>query len=87
MLESAASGTPTVAYRVPGVSDTVREGISGELVADGDVIGLSNAAENALARARLLSSAARQYAELYSWEVAADRWEALLKSSISGHLG
>ncbi|MCL5678505.1 MAG: glycosyltransferase family 4 protein [Candidatus Thermoplasmatota archaeon] len=87
MLESAASGTPTVAYRVPGVSDTVREGISGEMVADGDVTGLSDAAERALACAPLLSSAARQYAELYSWEVAADRWEAMLKLSISGHVG
>jgi phosphatidylinositol alpha-1,6-mannosyltransferase len=42
-LEAAASGLPTVAFRVGGVPDAVGEGISGALVASGDYAGLSAA--------------------------------------------
>lgn len=83
IMESAAAGTPTVAYRVPGVSETVRDGRTGKLVADGDIAGLSKAIENVLPLERQWSAAARQYAEQYSWESATDHWEAQLRKIIS----
>lgn len=87
VIESAAAGTPTVAYSVPGTSETVRDGSTGILVADGDVIGLSRAIERILIGGQQWSITSRQFAELYSWDASTDRWENTLESCISGSLG
>ena len=87
ILESAAAGTPTVAYRVQGVSETVRDGITGELVEDSDVYSLSRAVERAFTHGRQWSISARQHAELYSWETATDEWENILNSRVNTNLG
>jgi glycosyltransferase involved in cell wall biosynthesis len=42
LLESMACGTPMVSYRVGGVTDLVRPGITGYLAQPGDVMDLSN---------------------------------------------
>lgn len=39
-LEAAASGVPVAGYRVTGVVDAVQDGVTGSLVASGDVAGL-----------------------------------------------
>lgn len=83
ILESAAAGTPTVAYNVPGVSETVRDGFTGQLVEDGNVTSLSGALERVLETSQRWSVAAREFAKFYSWDTATDRWEAMLKSSVS----
>lgn len=86
ILESAAAGTPTVAYRVPGVSETVKDGSTGTLVVDGDVAGLSRAIEDIFNMGGIFSNDARRYAVKYSWKATADKWEKLLESCVSGSI-
>lgn len=82
--EAAASGVPTVGYRVPGLIDSVSEGVTGILVADGDLAALTRAAESVIRnrrdwRARCLSEVCQR-----SWaDVAAD-WDRLLRNSLGG---
>ena len=83
MLESAAAGTPTIAYKVPGVTESVVEGINGFLVEDGDVSGLSNAVEDLFRLGVDWSGRSRRFAEQYSWESTTSRWESELKRCIS----
>ena len=83
MLEAAAAGTPTVAYRVPGVNETVMEGKTGFIVQDGDVSAISNAIATAFDDRRRISAMAREYAKKCSWEEAAIKWEKQLSMAIS----
>lgn len=82
VLEAAASGVPTVAYRVPGLTDSVREGENGRLVPDGDLSAFSDAVADLLERPGAISERARRFAETFSWDATATRWEKLLRSSI-----
>ncbi len=63
LMEAMASGVPVIATRVGGVSELVEDGVSGLLVAPGDVAGLA-AAVAALAsdpeRRRAMGAAGRQ---------------------------
>lgn len=90
VLEAAMMQTPTLAFDVPGVRDTVRDGATGTLVRDEDeFVGrwIALAADPVL-RQRL-GSAARSWAEGFTWERSIDRLEALLldvtgRSSVTG---
>ncbi len=84
VMESAAAGTPTVAYRVPGINETVIDGKTGTLVTDGDVISLSWEVERIFKQRDNLLRSARLHAEKYSWKATTDRWEEQLKGSIYG---
>ena len=83
VIEAAAAGTPTAAYKVAGISETVVEGTTGMLVSDGDVAGLSYAIDNLLETSDRWIVPARRHAEQFSWETAAANWEEYLKRSIS----
>ncbi|MGH7544779.1 MAG: glycosyltransferase family 4 protein, partial [Gemmatimonadota bacterium] len=80
-LEAAACGTPVIASDSPGLRDSVRPGVSGLLVPHGD--------RDAWVRAILrlvwepglrerLSRGAREFAQGFSWDRAADETEAHL---------
>ncbi len=84
IIESSASGTPTVAYSVPGVSETIEDGKNGILVRDGDPKELS------FGLMKIIESypgkwieSSREVALKYSWENTVQRWERLLLN-ISG---
>ena len=77
-LEAAASGVPTVAYRVPGVSEAVTEGTSGHLIEFGDLKGLTDMALDLLSTGGAWQSKCRAYAETFDWEATTDAWEELL---------
>lgn len=83
VLEAAASGTPTVAYRVPGIEETVANGKTGILVDDGDVVGLSNAIVGLLKNNNILGAACRSHAERYSWDTTTSMWEKSLMAAAS----
>jgi glycosyltransferase involved in cell wall biosynthesis len=75
VLEAAACGLPTIASDVPGLRDAVLHGRTGVLVPHGDVEALAQAAIDLLQdpeRRRRLGSAARAWAERFSWEGVAD---------------
>ena len=79
VMEAAASGVPTVGYAVPGIRESVRNGVTGLLVPSGDV--------EALARATIWISTSegdwvrpcRDWAMRFSWDDCAAAWEAHLK--------
>ncbi len=85
-LEAAASGTPTVASNSPGLRDSVVDGETGYLVPHGDVAALAARLRQILEDAGLrerLGSAARRFALQFSWDRAAERTVAHLRSVLS----
>jgi glycosyltransferase involved in cell wall biosynthesis len=85
-LEAAACGTPTVASDSPGLRDSVVDGETGYLVPHGDVAALAgrlrHMLEDAILRERL-GTAARRFALEFSWDRAAERTDAHLRSVLS----
>lgn len=80
-LEAGACGTPTVASDAPGLRESVVDGETGVLVPHGDVAALSTALAKLLtdpALRRRMGSAARRFAERYSWDATADGVERVL---------
>lgn len=85
-IEAAACGTPTVASNSPGLRDSVVDGTTGFLVPHGDVQALAGKLESLLQNEGLvdrMGRQAREFAQEYSWEAAADRTEAHLRRTIS----
>ena len=84
VLEAAAAGVPTVAYRVPGVSEALANDRSGFLVPDGDPRALAEAAARVISDPHVWTRRSRELAERFSWDVAAEAWRAHLESVASG---
>ncbi|WP_101833639.1 glycosyltransferase family 4 protein, partial [Frankia canadensis] len=76
VLEAAALGVPAVAFRVPGLRDAVRDGVTGWLVEDGEPLGPTlDAALRTLADpagAARVRSAARTWASGFTWDASAE---------------
>jgi glycosyltransferase involved in cell wall biosynthesis len=84
IMEAASVGTPTVAFDVPGVRDSVADGESGVLARDDDefVAAWTRLATDAPERARL-SDAARARALTFTWARAVDGFEAACRDAIA----
>ena len=79
LLEAMACGLACVASRLPGATDTmVEDGVSGRLVAPGDVDGFATAIGSLLAdpatAARMGIAARRIVEDRYTMERVADMW-------------
>ncbi len=85
ILEASAAGTPTVAYDVPGVRDTVEDGLNGIKVRDGDRKGLSDAAFSILSSPQKWWSSSVEVAREYSWDKTAELWETLIQEIAEDH--
>ena len=70
--------TPTAAYRVPGVSESVVDRKTGLLADDGNVTALASAIKNVIEDRQDFASRCRKYAQRYTWDNAAEQWESLL---------
>ena len=79
ILEVSASGTPTVAYNVPGVRDYVEDGLNGIKVKNGDRKALADAAYSIITNPERLWSSSVKVAQKYSWDKTAELWELLIK--------
>jgi glycosyltransferase involved in cell wall biosynthesis len=83
VTESNAMGTPTVAYDVSGLRDSVKDGQTGILVNNNSPEGLAAAAlkllkdEESLAK---LSQNALSYSKQFSWNRTADAFDIILKA-------
>ncbi len=76
IIEASASGTPTVAYDVPGVSEVVERGINGVLVSDGDTKSMTEAVlEIMSSNIEEWALRSRDAARKYSWDETAGKWE------------
>lgn len=87
VLEANTLGTPTLAYDVPGLRDTVRHGITGWLVPPGK--GLGSALTDALEelsdadRQQAIADACRRWSSQFSWDLTAERMARVLLSEVS----
>lgn len=78
IIEAASAGTPTIAYKVPGVSDSVENGFNGITVEDGNRKELVDAALNILRDPKKWWSSSIEVARKYSWDKTAESWEKLM---------
>jgi D-inositol-3-phosphate glycosyltransferase len=91
-LEAMACGSPVVASRVGGLTTTVRDGVTGFLVAEGDVNALAGRLETLLGDADLRWRLGREgvrWAAQHRWPCVAEaicREYALLESRAQPHL-
>lgn len=80
-LEAAACGTPTVASDSPGLRDSVVDGETGFLVPHGNVAALAERIHTLIDDEALrdrMGTAARRFAEGFTWDRAADATESFL---------
>lgn len=85
VVEAAACGTPTVAYDVAGLRDSVRNGETGLLVENGNIRGLAEAIIRVLkdeGLRRTLSENALEYSKNFDWDKTADEFVRILKDTI-----
>lgn len=84
-IEAAAHGLPTVAFRSGGVPDAIVEGVTGDLVTEGDYSALTRSILSWLARRHETerSAACRQAAARWSWENFDQRLRSLLDDALS----
>jgi len=82
VLEANACGTPAIGYDVPGLRDSIRNGINGHLVRDGEIDSMAEKALSLLSEPGLLgslSSSSAEFARGFSWEKSAGEYEALFR--------
>lgn len=80
VAEAMACGVPVLASRCGGVPELIEDGVSGRLTTRGDVDSLVNGLRSLLddpERLRAMRGAARQRAELLTWEHSAARLEQI----------
>lgn len=80
-IEANACGTPVVASDVPGLRDSVRDGISGLLVPHGDDQAFADAIYSVITDYTLrkkLSAGARKWAQRFDWQSSADEFLEIL---------
>ena len=78
IVESSASGTPTVAFNVPGLVDTVRSNFNGFLVKNINEFG--DKILYIIKNEKLFIRNSRKFAENFTWEKTVDLWYELLIS-------
>ena len=78
VLEASSAGTPTVAYDVPGISDSIRNGKNGIKVKDGNLHDLLDAALMILDDPEQWWVSAHKVAEEYEWNETLRSWEKLI---------
>jgi len=76
--EAAASGVPTVAYRVPGLIDSVSEGENGILVPDGNLLEFANAVALIIRNRQIWTSKCRDSVARMSWTDVSQDWNDFL---------
>lgn len=81
-IEAAACGTPTIASDVPGLRDSIQDGVTGFLVPHGDVAALTSRLEEVIASLELrahLSAQALLFAQQFAWDATVERMESFLQ--------
>lgn len=80
VLEANMCGTPVIGYDIPGLRDSIHDGVNGHLVKDGDYGAMAEKAAALLSgRGGLgpLSASSKTYASSFRWEKSADEYAAL----------
>lgn len=84
VTESNAVGTPTIAYDVPGLKDSIKDGKTGILVKENSPEGMAQSAISLLRdplRLAELSSNALDYSRQFSWDNAANVFDRIIQET------
>ena len=87
VLEANSCGTPVLGYGVPGLRDSIRDGVNGYAVRNGDIAALAGRACGLLSRPSelgRLSASSSAYARKFSWERTARQFERILMRAVEG---
>lgn len=85
VTESNAMGTPAVAYNVPGLRDSIKDGITGMLTKENSPYALSKSALSLLNDRQLLfklSYNALDYSRQFSWENTAQAFDSIIRNKL-----
>jgi len=85
VIEAAACGTPSIAYDVPGLRDSVRHMETGILVQPGNIVELANAVRKLVSSNEewsRLSLKAYEYSKGFNWDNTAREFLKILENSI-----
>ena len=86
IIEASATGTPTVAFSVPGVSEAIVEERNGMLVKDGDISEFTKVVTGIInSYPDNLRSSAVAVAKRYWWDNTAKQWEKHLENILYGN--
>ncbi len=80
ILESSASGTPSVAFKVPGVVDTIKNGYNGYLL--DNINEFKDKILYIIKNEDLFIKNSREFAENFTWDKTAKLWYKLLNDNI-----
>jgi glycosyltransferase involved in cell wall biosynthesis len=86
VIEANAMGTPAIGYAVPGLRDSIVEGITGFLVRPFDYIAMAETAKLLIGGQRNIEKISRNcldWARKFSWDDAASAFHKLLESRIN----
>lgn len=86
VIEANSCGTPAIAYNVPGLRDSIRDGETGLLVPQGDIGQLSEAIIRLLTDAELrarLSQNALEWASAFSWDNSAAEFANVIEQVVT----
>jgi glycosyltransferase involved in cell wall biosynthesis len=86
VIEANAMGTPAIGYAVPGLRDSIVEGVTGALVRPFDYVAMAGAAKLLIGDQGNLEKMSRNcldWARKFSWDDAATAFHRLLESRIS----
>jgi len=78
IMESSASGTPSVAFKVPGVVDTIKDGYNGYLL--NDINAFKYKILYIIKNEEKFSENSRKFAENFTWDKTSELWYKLLNS-------
>ena len=78
IMESSASGTPSVAFKVPGVVDTIKNNFNGFLVED--ISDFKNKILYIIKNEDLFIKNSRKFAENFTWDKTVEMWYKLLNN-------
>ncbi len=85
VVEANAMGTPAVGYAVPGLSDSIVDGITGLLVPPQNALALAIAAERILTNSSVAEKFSRnslEWSKRFSWNESARQFSEFLETSI-----
>jgi len=85
VLEANACGTPVIGYDVPGLRDSIRDGVNGFLAKDGDSGNMADKALRLLKSTntlRKISRSAKSYSSQFSWDSSAKEFESILEREV-----
>ncbi len=86
VVEAASQGTPTIGYDIPGLRDSIKDGLTGVLVAANDYIRMGLEAVRLLQDREMLmtlSANALNYSRGFSWDTTARQFYDILKKVCS----